>query len=69
MLSRWVDNGYYAKIIAYEYFKRYETMSLEEIDQMFADSFETKNCVIHPHALVVQKYCQTGGYRQHNLKK
>ena len=60
MLSRWVDDGYYAKIIAYEYFKRYESMSLEEIDQMFADSFETANCIIHPHTLVIQKYCQNG---------
>lgn len=58
MLSRWVDDGYYAKIMAYEYFKRYEEMSLEEIDRMFADSFELRNCVEHPHVRVLRKYCK-----------
>lgn len=56
MLARWVDDGYYAKILLMEFVKRLEKMSLEEIDGMF-ESFEIDNCIVHPFVRAVQNHC------------
>lgn len=57
MLPRWIDDCYYAKIICYEYVKRFENMTFEEIDQLF-ESFEIANCIEFPIAEAVKFYCK-----------
>lgn len=57
LLPRWIDDCYYAKILCYEYLKRFEGMTLEEIDQMFESSFAIENCMEHPLVNAVKHHC------------
>ena len=57
LLPRWIDDCYYAKIICYEFVKRFEPMSMEEIDHMF-QSFAIENCWEHPLSDAVKHWCQ-----------